>query len=137
LRAINPLGTQFASAIRPPGRHVRTIVGCPLLIRREHRPERGEHHIEHFVLERQRLRIGHRRCQAEPLALGACLGDLQKGLDEVAGGHASAATRGGDRGVAAARRNVEHTLTCVHVDRAAQQLADEHQPGADSRKVTR
>ena len=53
-----PASTQVVITIRPPGRHTRTSsLGRPLMVGREHRPERGGHAIEAVVLKRQLLGV--------------------------------------------------------------------------------
>jgi hypothetical protein len=84
------------------------LVGCRMVVRREHHADRREHDVERAVGERQRLGVG-----LAPLELGAGLGrdappDVEQLGREVARDDHGAAQRGRDRSVAAAGGDVEH-----------------------------
>ena len=60
---------------------------------------------------------------------------LPRDTVDVGGGDLCATPRGGERGVANPRGDVEHPLAGVHVEDAAEQLRDEDMPAPDAAGV--
>jgi hypothetical protein len=124
--------------IRPPGpADAQQFAGRPLLVGGEHGPAGRQDHVEGVVGERQVLGVGLLEGRLQPLGGGAPAGPVQQRRDVVDAGDLAEAAGGGQGGVAVAAGHVEHPLAGAQVDRLAQQLGGEQEPGADGRVVAR
>ena len=69
---MKPVGVQLIIPMVPPGRvDPDQLVGDGLVVRREHRPDAGQHDVEARVGERQRLGIGLDPLQPDTRAAAA------------------------------------------------------------------
>ena len=87
---IMPSGVQLSRPIVPPGRHTRTSSSATcLVVRREHRADRGHDDVEGLVLERQVLGVGLDPLELEPLGLGRRAAGVEQLGRQVARDHVS------------------------------------------------
>ena len=101
------------------------LIGGPLLIRREHAAEDGADHVEAAVVERQRLGVALHEVRVQALRIGAPSRALEQGGHVVEPDDGAPASSRGEGGIPAARRDVEHTLGGVDVERLDQELRDD------------
>ena len=103
-----PSGVQLRRPIVPPGRQTRTSSSATVLVvRREHRADRGHDDVEGFVVEREILCVGFDPLELEPLGSLRGPARVEQLRGEVARGHVGAALRRRKRRVARARRHVQ------------------------------
>jgi hypothetical protein len=114
----------------------RHLCGGLLLIGREHHPERGHDDVETATGEWQRLGIGLKKADVEPICLGAFAGAIEQCRHVIGGDHVAPTARRGERGVAVAGRDVEHIVMRANIERLAKLLADDLKSGADDGIVT-
>ena len=127
-RPIKLSGVQFAMPRRPPERSTRIISSRrALLVRREHRAERRQHHVEAGVGKRQFLDVGFLETDVEALGPRALASLFEQRQHIVGRSHAGKAARGGERCVAVAGRDIEYAFVGAHVGGFGQRLADDLQ----------
>ncbi len=125
-------GVQLARPIRPPGVQTRSeLARRLLLVRREHHAEGGQHGVERAVGEGQLLGVGFLKRDEVPFGVRAPAARFEQRRDVVGGGHVAPPTRSGERGIAVARRNVEHARAGSQIERFAQRFSHDLQRGAD------
>jgi len=89
------------------------------LIRRKHDAERGDHHIERGVGKWQVFGVRLLKQNCVTLRLCASPPRLEQRYYVVGGGDLAPATRGGQRGIAVAGGDIEHTLPGAQIERLA------------------
>ena len=80
-------------------------------VRGERHPERGEGEVEGALRHRRLVHVAGHELELQPLRGGARAGDLQQARCVVHPGHTRSPPGRRERGVAGARREVEHTLS--------------------------
>ena len=96
--------------------HAHDLVGRALMIRRKHRAERRQHYIEAAVRKRQFLDVGLLESDDEALGARALTALVEQRRHIVGRGDAGEAARSGERRVAVAGCDVEHSFVGTHVD---------------------
>ncbi len=119
----------------PPARraHAHELVRDGLVVRREHRTDRRHHDVVGLVRERQVLGIGLDPLELDARDLGAAAPGLEQLGRQVAGGHARAALRRRDRGVAGAGGDVEDAHAALDAARLDEARAQREQERLDHR----
>ncbi len=121
---MKPSGVQLSRPIGPAwAADSDQLVGAGLVMRGEHDPHAGQHHVELAIGERQRLGVG-----LTPLHLHAQLrGLFPPGVEQlrsqVGGDHAGPGQGRGDGGVARSGGDVQHPVTARHPARPNQNRA--------------
>ena len=129
---MKPSGVWATRPIRPPGRVTRTSsLAVALLVRREHRPEDRAHDVEVPSSNGSASASPSQELGDEALGVGPPAGAVEERRDVVDADDLAAAAGGGERGVAAAGRDVEDALGRVDVERLDEQLGDDQDLGPD------
>ena len=127
-----PFGSPARERDRPAGTaDTKELRGRAAVVRREHRPEHGEHGVERLVGERERLGVTLHELDLEPLCRGAFASSLEQGRDVVDSDDVRAETSCGDRRVAAPRRDVEDARAGAEVGHVGEALGDRDDQGGD------
>ena len=133
---MKPSGVQLARAILPPGlRDPKQLGGRLRVVGGEHGAEHGRDGVEGAVRERERLRVPFQQLDRQALGVRAAAAVLEECRDVVDPHGRAAVPRRGDRGVAAAGRDVEHTPAGLEVGGVAEVLGHEHDPRGDDGEV--
>jgi hypothetical protein len=107
----------------------------PGLVRGEHAAEHGGDRVERIVRERQRLGIAFHEPDVEALGRRALASALEQGGYVVDADGRAAEPGGRDRGVGAARGDVEHAPAGVQVGGVAELLGHQHDQPSDDGEV--
>ena len=105
------------------------------MVRSEHAAEHRGDRVERGVRERQRLCVSFEQLHGEALGSRPHAALLEQRRHVVDADGRAAEPRCGDRGVAAARGDVEHTPAGMQVGRVAELLGHEHDPRGDGGEV--
>jgi hypothetical protein len=116
--------------------HPQQFAGRSVVVGGEYDAERGQDDVELAVAEGQILGVGLLGPKLQALDGGAAGGHVEEPGDEVSRGHVCSPAGGGQRRVAAAGGDIEHTVARMDVDRAGEPLADDHLGGAHPCEVT-
>jgi len=111
--------------------HAQQLAGRLLLVGSEHGAAGRQDHVEGVVGERQGLGVALLEGRLQPFGVGAPAGAVQQRGHVVDADDLAEAAGGGQGGVAVAAGHVQNPLAGAQVDRLAQQLGGEEQPGAD------
>jgi hypothetical protein len=105
------------------------------VVRSEHRSEYRDDRVERRVGKRQRLGVTFEQLDVEPFDGGALAAALEERGDVVDPDRGGAEPGRGDRGIAAAGGDVQHTRAGVQVGCVDEVLGDEHDPRGDGVEV--
>ena len=105
------------------------------MVGREHRPVDGNDAVERAIGERERLGVALDEADIESLGLRPLAPSVEQRRDVVDPHHAAAEAGGGDRGVPAPGRDVEHVRACPEVGGVAEALRHGDDQRGDLREV--
>ena len=106
-----------------------------LVVRSEHRPEHGRDGVERPVKERERLCVAFEKGDRQAFGGRALASSMEQRRDVVDADRGTTVTRSGDRGIAAARGDVEDAPARMQVGRVAELFGHEHDTGGDNGEV--